>query len=143
MKRINRDVCHQEMIKKLTGSESPAFQQIWQLLLFAASLGIRDKSKRPIENYDTGKAIQENYFSAPGWKGFLYLMRLVETENTKCLSSSEEEQDKLIKSFEEYSNYGLHFLSRMMETSNDYLDMLVEMCLKEDEESPEPDLELI
>ena len=86
MKRINRDVCHQEMIKKLTGSDSPPFQQIWQLLIFAASLGIRDKEKRPIENYDAGKAIPENVFSAPGWKGFLYLMRLVETENTKCLS---------------------------------------------------------
>ena len=143
MKRINRDVCHQDMIKKLTDSDSSAFQQIWQLLLFAASLGIRDGEKLPLNNSDTGKAIPENVFSAPGWKGFLYLMVLVETGNTNCLNSSEEEQDNLINSFEEYANHGLHLLSTKMETSNDYLDMLIEMCLTEDEKSMEPDLELI
>ena len=143
MRRIQRDICHAELITRLTSGDNAIFKQIWQLLLFAAALGVKEDGKRPINTADTGKAIDDKVFSAPGWKGFLYLIRIVETKNSECLKNSEEEEEKLIKDFEEHANFGLHFLKEKLKFVSDDLTTFIEMLMIENEGIVEPQLERI
>ena len=143
MRRIQRDICHAELITKLTSGDSAVFKHIWQLLLFAAALGVLEEGKRPVQNSDPGKAIEDRVFSAPGWKGFLYLISIVETNNSECLKNSVEEEEKLVKNFEEHANYGLHLLGEKLKFVNDELDTFIEMLMIKDGEILKPELEKI
>ena len=132
MKRINREKCHEMVIQQLRGHHG-IFKDIWQILLFSAALGIAKNKKRQLDNPDPGKALMESVFSATNWKGFIYLMSLVETGNSDCLRAKEEEQNEMIKNFEEYANSGLHYLNRRIsDTNNDDLDLFIEMLMNVD-----------
>ena len=61
MRRIQRDICHDELVKALTAGESALFKEIWRLMLFAAALGVFQGKRKSIDKADTGKAIPENY----------------------------------------------------------------------------------
>jgi dnd system-associated protein 4 len=102
--------------------------------LLAASIGIRDEKREPLGLSESGKAIPENYFSSPGWHGFLYLIRLVETGNSDCLHSTPENQDQLITAFEEYANYGLKVLKERLASSTNLLDDLTSFVLEATQE---------
>jgi dnd system-associated protein 4 len=135
MRRVHRDVCHEDTIKNLTSGDSAVFNEIWRLMLFSAALGIKRSRRREIERSDPGKAFPETYFSSPGWKGFLYLISLVETESSDCLRSSPENQKELITVFEEYANEGLHILESKLRTSNDIQEVFLDL-LQKDDDSP-------
>ena len=132
MKRIFRDFDNEEIVQQLSG-EGGIFRHIWQVLLFSAALGITKNKKRQLDNPDPGKALMESVFSATNWKGFIYLMSLVETGDSDCLRAKEEEQNEMIKNFEEYANSGLHYLNRRIsDTNNDDLDLFIEMLMNVD-----------
>jgi len=130
MRRIQRDVCHEEFVKSLTTGDAPLFREIWRLLLFAAALGIKDGKRRPLEKVESGKAMPETYFSAPSWRGFLYLIGIVETGDSDCLRSTSEAQDSLITAFEEYANQGLFLLSSRMQASISPLEEIISLLLE-------------
>lgn len=136
MKRIQRDVCHEEFVKSLTSGDSALFKEIWRVLQFAAAVGIKDGKRRPLDKVDSGKAMPDSYFSTPGWKGFLYLIGVVETGDSACLRSREEDQDALVTAFEEYANHGLHVLSERMKSSSSMLDELVSFLLESTRTGP-------
>lgn len=130
MRRIQRDVCHEEFVKNLTTGDTVLFKEIWRLLLFAAALGIKDGKRRPLEKVDSGKAIPDTYFSTPGWRGFLYLIGIAETGDSNCLRSTPEMQDNLITAFEEYANHGLYLLRNRMQSSAPILDEAISFLLE-------------
>ncbi len=130
MRRIQRDVCHEDFIKSLTSSDSAIFKEIWRVLLFAAALGIKDGKRRPLEKTDSGKAMPETYFSSPGWRGFLYLIGVSDSGDSACLRGTDEAQDGLVTTFEEYANYGLHTLADRMSSSVSPLDELISLLLE-------------
>jgi dnd system-associated protein 4 len=130
MRRIQRDVCHEEVVKNLTSGDSAIFKEIWRVLLFAAALGIKDGKRRPLDKTDSGKAIPDTYFNAPGWKGFLYLIGVADTGDSACLHGTEQAQDFLITAFEEHANHGLHLLADRMRASSLPLDELVSVLLE-------------
>lgn len=130
MRRIQRDVCHEDFIKSLTTSDGAIFKEIWRVLLFAAALGIRDGKRRPLDKVDSGKAMPETYFSTPGWRGFLYLIGVADSGDSTCLRGTEEAQDGLVTTFEEYANYGLYTLADRMKSSTSPLDELVGLLLE-------------
>jgi dnd system-associated protein 4 len=130
MRRIQRDVCHEELVKSLTSGDTSTFKEIWRVLLFAAALGVRDGKRRPLEKTDSGKAIPENYFNAPGWLGFLYLIGVADTGDSACLHGTEEANDGLVTAFEEYANYGLHLLADRLKLASSPLDELVSLLLE-------------
>lgn len=136
MRRIQRDVCHDELVKTLTSGEAPLFKEFWRVMLFAAALGIYEGKRRAIEKSDSGKAIPENYFSAPGWRGFLYLIGVADSGDSNCLHNTEDAQESLIAAFEEYANQGLHTLSARIRSEafllDDVTSLLLESC------SPKP-----
>lgn len=138
MRRIQRDSCHEDLIKILTGGEAPLFKEIWRVMLFAAALGVRQAKRRQILKSDSGKAIPDNYFSAPGWKGFLYLIGVAESGDTECLRGTNEAQEALVTAFEEYANQGLHTLGERIKSQPKLLDDLISLLLEAC--SPKPPL---
>lgn len=139
MRRIQRDVCHEEFIKSLTTGETPLFREIWRLLLFAAALGIKDGKRRPLNKVDSGKAMPETYFSAPAWRGFLYLIGIAESGNSECLRGTSEAQDSLITVFEEYANHGLFLLRDRIQSLSYPLDdfiLVLQEAIKPEISSP-------
>ena len=143
MKRIQRDTSHEELVKSLTTGEGAIFKEIWRVLLFASAIGIRSGKRRPLTNVDSGKAFPDTYFSIPGWRGFLYLIGVADSENSECLRGNEEAQDSLIKSFEEYANQGLYILSERLKSTSTPLDELISMLLEESQpEPPKPTVDV-
>lgn len=125
MRRIQRDTRYEELVKRLTTGDSAVFKEIWRLLLFSAALGIRDGTRKPLEQVDSGKAMPESYFSTPGWRGLLYLIGVAETGESECLRGDSDQQDLLITIFEEYANQGLCILEERMQSAVVPLDELV------------------
>lgn len=130
MRRVQRDVCHEELVKRLTSENGAVFSEIWRVLLFAAAVGIGRECSQPIQKSDSGKAIPESYFSTPGWKGFLYLIGVADDKSGECLRGDESSQERLITLFEEYANGGLHFLSDRMQSTSTQLDVLLTLLLE-------------
>jgi dnd system-associated protein 4 len=130
MRRIQRDVRHEEMIKTLTSGETPVFREIWRLMLFAAALGIARGQRKPLEKVDSGKAIPDSYFSSPGWRGFLYLLGVAESGDSNCLRGTEAAQDLLVNEFEEYANGGLDEIAARLSISSVQLDEFVSLALE-------------
>ena len=130
MRRIQRDACHEELVKNLTSGDGAIFKEIWRLLLFAAALGIHDGRRRPLVKSESGKAIPDTYFSTPAWRGFLYLMGVAETGNSACLHGNEESQEFLVTAFEEYANNGLHILAERLRASSSPFEEFVSFMLE-------------
>jgi len=121
MRRIQRDTAHEEFIKTLISGEHAVFKEIWRVLLFAAAFGVKKGQRTPLRDIDSGKAFPESYFSTPGWKGFLYLLGFCEGDNSDHLRNDDKEQDKLITAFEEYANFGLYEMAKIVTSSSDPL----------------------
>jgi len=111
MKRIQRANDKEEIIKSLMSDQVGVFKEIWKLLLFAAQVGMRNDKRLPLVAADAGKGIDQSTFgNCPAWPGVLYLMTLVETQNSNCLSGSAEAEDDRVSIFQEYANGGLEIL---------------------------------
>ncbi len=130
LRRIQRDTSHEEFVKELTSGDKPLFREIWRLLLFAAAIGVRDGVREPLSSMDSGKAMPETYFSAPAWRGFLYLIAISDSGDSSCLHASQENQDRLVTAFEEYANHGLKVLRERISSSVTPLDDLASFVLE-------------
>ncbi len=129
MRRIQRDLRHEDLVKRLTTGDAAIFREIWRLLLFCAAAGVKDGRRRTLDKVDSGKSMPETYFSSPGWRGFLYLIGVAEIDGSDCLKNTSEQQDFLVTLFEEYANQGLYLLGERMQSSVSPLDDLVGMLL--------------
>lgn len=130
MRRIQRDVAHEELIKYLTSGDQPIFRDIWRVLLFAAAYGVKKRVRIALKNTESNKAIPDNYFNTPGWKGFLYLLGFLENGSSDHLKNNEIEQNKLILAFEEYANFGLIELSKITTSTKDPLGDIVSFTIE-------------
>lgn len=136
MKRIQRANDKEEIIKSLMSDQVGVFKEIWKLLLFAAQVGMRNDDRRPLISVDTGKGIDQSTFgNCPAWPGVLYLMSLVETQNTNCLSGSSDVEDERILVFQEYANGGLARLVEFFVGRSIDLDGLLAFIETQREES--------
>ena len=130
MRRIRRDESQEDLVKLLTSGENPVFKEIWRLLVFAATLGVQSGVRKPLGKVDQGKAINESYFSVPGWRGMLYLIGVTENGDTGALKADEASEDQLATLFEEYANQGLYILRDVVQSSVSPLDDIVTMVLE-------------
>lgn len=129
MRRIQRDVRHEEFVKSLTSGEHAIFRDIWRVLLFASAYGVSQGGRTPLQKVEGNKAMPESYFSTPGWRGFLYLLGFADSETSDHLRNDEEQQNKLITAFEEYANFGLEEMQRRISTPSKALSELVGVLL--------------
>jgi dnd system-associated protein 4 len=125
MRRIQRDVKHEEFIKSLTSGETAIFRDIWRVLLFAAAYGIHLEGRKSLEKVESNKAMPESYFSSPGWKGFLYMIGFIGSDSSDHLRKDEDQENKLVTAFEEYANHGLEEMQvRMRSPSSALADLI-------------------
>ncbi len=115
MRRIQRSQDKEELVKQLTTGENAAFGEIWRLMLFSAMLGYKLGRREPLGHKDSGKAMMESYFAnCPAWPGVLYLLGLVEAQNTDVMIATEDAENRLLTIFEEYANGGLAYLNEQL-----------------------------
>jgi dnd system-associated protein 4 len=131
MRRIQRDIRHEEFIKGLTTGDNPVFSEIWRVLLFAAAYGVMQGQRTPLEKTESNKAMPASYFTTPGWKGFLYLIGFADGECSDHLKNDEEQQNRLITAFEEYANYGLTEFSRRISSPSTALESIINLLLED------------
>jgi dnd system-associated protein 4 len=129
MRRIQRDSRHEDFIKSLTTGDHAIFRDIWRVLLFASAYGVSLGQRSPLQKVEGNKAMPESYFSAPGWRGFLYLLGFSEGASSDHLRNDEEQQNKLISAFEEYANFGLEEMQRRISMPSKALSELVGILL--------------
>ena len=129
MRRIQRDVKHEDFIKSLTTGDSAIFRDIWRVLLFAAAYGVHLGGRRPLQKVESNKAMPESYFGTPGWRGFLYLIGFVDSDSSEHLRKEEDQENKLVTAFEEYANFGLDEMSLKITTPSTALPDLVGILL--------------
>lgn len=129
MRRIQRDVKHEDFIKSLTSGENAIFRDIWRVLLFAAAYGVYLGGRKPIQKAESNKAMPESYFGTPGWRGFLYLVGFAEDDSSDHLRKDEEQENKLITAFEEYANFGLEEMQLKIPSPSTALADLVGILL--------------
>lgn len=128
MRRIQRAQDKENLVKELTGGESPCFREIWRLLIFGASLGFKLGRREKLGETDSGKAIPESYFTnSTAWPGLLFLFGLVETNETNLLHSSDAAENELMTVFEEYANGGLSYLQERLGTKSANLLTLIDV----------------
>ena len=123
VKRIQRAKDKEELIQKLISDQLGVFKEIWRVLLFAAQIGFTNGAREPLEDVDTSKGIDQSTFgNSPVWPGILYLMALIEEDDTFCLGGSQKAEDLRIKIFQEYANGGLCILDKFFEDNTLDLD---------------------
>jgi dnd system-associated protein 4 len=126
MRRIQRAVDKEDVIKALTTGDAPLFKEIWRLLFFAAAVGYHYNRRETLGNVDSGKAFPATYFSHPAWPGYEYLLALVCTGEPQSLSGNDENDDRRLTIFEEYTNGGLAVLREELEQRSYSLDALLQ-----------------
>lgn len=110
-KRIQRAKDKQEIIDALLSDELGVFREIWRVMLFAAQIGFKNQTRETLKSVDSSKGIDQGTFgNCLAWPGILYLMSLVETGNTDCLSGTSEGENVRVSIFQEYANGGLGIL---------------------------------
>ncbi len=129
MRRIQRDVKHEDFIKSLTTGDNAIFRDIWRVLLFAAAFGVHLGGRRPIHKAESNKAMPDTYFNTPGWRGFLYLIGFAEGESSDHLRKEDDQENKLITAFEEYANFGLEEMQLKIPSPSTALPDLVGILL--------------
>jgi dnd system-associated protein 4 len=108
MKRILRASDKEDLIEELMSSRIGIFREIWRLLLFSAQVGLKSKRREPLRAVETGKGIDQATFgNSASWPGILYLMGLIETEDSGVLAGTSEGEDQRVQLFQEYANGGL------------------------------------
>jgi len=145
MKRIQRANDKEEIIKSLMSEQVGVFKEIWRLLLFVAQVGMRNDKRMPLKAVDAGKGIDQSTFgNCPAWPGVLYLMSLVETKNSGCLSGTADAEDDRVSVFQEYANGGLDILGNFFSGRPLDLDGLLAFIETQREENAgRPDLEIL
>jgi dnd system-associated protein 4 len=126
MRRIQRALDKEDVVKVLTSGDAPLFKEIWRLVLFAAAVGYHFDRRDKLGAVDSGKAFPPNYISNPAWPGVHYLLALVCTSEPHVLSGTDESDDERITIFEEYANGGLAVLKEQLEQRSYSLDSFLQ-----------------
>lgn len=125
-RRVRRARDKEDIIERLAKKGDSIFSDIWQLLVFACALGLSQKRRVPVTDYDTGRSIDFTYFAgATAWPGIIHLIGLVESADPHILDPEQDKMDFRIQLFEEYANGGLEIMREEMESRDFNLDSLV------------------
>lgn len=112
VRRIHRATDKEEIVAALTASKLGVFREIWRLLVFSAQIGVKNGRREPLIGVDSGKGIDQSTFgNCPAWPGIVYLIGLVETDNSEILAGSADAEDQRLTAFQEYANGGLSVLA--------------------------------
>ncbi|BAZ09867.1 hypothetical protein NIES4071_16810 [Calothrix sp. NIES-4071] len=126
--RIAKDKA--ELVRSLTvsGGKTGAFQTFADVVVFAATLGAKHKKRVPLEEISKKEPgpIRIEQFISMGYDVVIKLLAIVETQDVKILSPTEEELEKQRHQiFEEYANGGLEIIQNEVRGAVDYLERIL------------------
>ena len=109
------------------GSTGP-FQTFYEVIAFAAALGIQKGKYVPFEEKDASREIdpiRQEQFASKGYDRIIDLISLIHERNPKSLTDSTEYEAKRISMFEAYANGGLEILEDFVRGSNNISNQLL------------------
>ena len=137
-RRIYRARDKEGVIQGLMSANHPTFKEIWRVLMFSASVGYRFSRREALGPFDSSRGIDFQTFSnSPAWPGFLYILSLVDKDDSGALVGSQEMSEGRIVLFEEYANGGLSVIQERCESRTYNLDSIIALILEANSEPVE------
>jgi dnd system-associated protein 4 len=136
MNRIRIAKNKTELVKALTqgdGNTGP-FQTYADVMVFAASLGIKRKKRIPLEEVAKRdpSPIGIEVFWSRGYDSVIKLVAIADSKDINILSPTDEKAEaSRVEIFEEYANGGLEVLEDELRGSVDYADRILLMLMAE------------
>ena len=136
MNRIRIAKNKTELVKALTqgdGNTGP-FQTYADVMVFAASLGIKRKKKVPLEEVAKRdpSPIGIEVFWSRGYDSVIKLVAIADSKDINILSPTDEKAEaNRVEIFEEYANGGLTLLEDELRGSVDYAERILLMLMAE------------
>lgn len=122
MRNIRRPDNLEPVVERLTnpentGTRTPVFRTIMDLLIFAAGVGLRHDRHLPVPS--SGKEVPIRVFENNQKDGYLYLVALATKQDPAVLE--EKNDDEIAKIFEEYAAGGLEQINDWLtKNANDF-----------------------
>ena len=104
---VKRDRRFDSLISEMTEGGASIFQNLKDIMVFAAMVGYSHKSRRTLDSKDTISIILDTY-ATDNKDSFIFLLALITNKNAVCLK--DENLSESIKIFEEYCNAGLYII---------------------------------
>jgi dnd system-associated protein 4 len=104
------------------GSTGP-FQTYYEVIAFAAALGIQQKAFHPFSEAEASKEIdpiRQEQFASKGYDQLIGLVSVIHNKNPKVLGNNEVSERNKVEIFEGYANGGLGVLSDMLRGSENH-----------------------
>lgn len=130
MRRIQRDSKNEDFIKFLCSPDGGGFREIWRVLFLASAIGVKFGLKKPLKDIDSNKSIPDQYFSNPSWPGYLFLIGLLNKDGSECLKDTQENEETLLRDFEEYANGGIEWMKEKIDKSTTCMDGLLSIFME-------------
>ncbi|MEO0986197.1 MAG: DNA phosphorothioation-associated protein 4 [Cyanobacteria bacterium J06639_14] len=109
------------------GSTGP-FQTYYEVLAFAAAVGMKHKRFHSFSEDETSKEIdpiRQEQFASKGYEQLINLISLTHIREPSILSDDESFRKRRVEVFEAYSNGGLDFLMEVLHGANDYRNQII------------------
>ena len=116
-----------ELVKSLVASKdtSGIFQTYVEVMVFAASLGVKYKKRVPLEGSSKDLSpLRQDYFPS-SFTMLINLLAITEIQDIKILGDDETSDDQRIHTFEEYANGGLEILQNELRGAVDYSERIL------------------
>ncbi|NJN24386.1 MAG: DNA phosphorothioation-associated protein 4 [Acaryochloridaceae cyanobacterium RL_2_7] len=126
------------------GATGP-FQTFYEVIAFAAALGIRKGKFVPFEEKDASREIdpiRQEQFASKGYDRIIDLISLIHERNPKSLTDSTEYEVRRIAMFEAYANGGLEILEDVVRGSGNISNQILLLITSVKIQSPAEDNDL-
>ncbi|AMW30795.1 MULTISPECIES: DNA phosphorothioation-associated protein 4 [Oscillatoriales] len=135
-----------DLVRDLTESENKSgpFQTYADVIVFAASVGIRHQKRVPIEavSQRDPAPISLEIFISRGYDWVIKLIAIAHTKDSKTISPFDPELEaERVKIFEEFANGGLEILREEFRGAVDYGDRLLLLLMSERDRFKKPESE--
>ncbi|HHP7232588.1 MAG TPA: DNA phosphorothioation-associated protein 4 [Xenococcaceae cyanobacterium] len=119
-----------ELVQKLLDTKGTTgnFQTYADIIIFAASFGIKHQKKVPLKEISQSEPAPINLeiFISRGYDWVIKLIALADTQDTQILSAYDADAEVArIKVLEEYANGGLELLKEELRGAVDYTERLL------------------
>lgn len=111
-----------------TGSTKGPFQTYADAVVFAATLGMKNRRKTPLETISTREPgpISWEIFASRGYDPVIRLMAIAHTQQPEILASfNPGSEEQRLRIFEEYANGGLEILRDGLRGAVDYTERIL------------------
>jgi dnd system-associated protein 4 len=115
------------------GSTGP-FQTYYELLAFAASLGVRKKRYVPFQERDASRdidPIRQEQFASKGYDQLVNLIAITHSQSPKILEDKLESEKNKVEIFEAYCNGGLEIIEGALRGSGNDLQQILLLLISE------------